>query len=120
MPSKVEDWVVLIDTKNGWHDKYTTQLIRRWNKTMSKLGFSDSFGCCGHWQFCSMGVGDCYYESIDPEAKNGCHCYQRNHKNGKSKAQTEDTFSLFDTKLNEKQREEETFQVNEKGQLSFF
>lgn len=46
----------------------------------TKLGFTKSgFGACAHWNVCNMGKNDCYYASKDPEVKDYCHCYQRNH-----------------------------------------
>lgn len=44
------------------------------------LGFSkDSFGCCALHSLCQLGKDDCAIEEHDPEAKDYCHCYQRNH-----------------------------------------
>jgi hypothetical protein len=53
---------------------------------VTSLGFSKSgFGCCGHFSTCSMGKLECYYATIDPEVKDYCHCYQRNHSAPKEK-----------------------------------
>lgn len=45
----------------------------------TKTGFSRNFGCCGHWQYCNMGKGKCFYEKLDPDAMKGCSTWQRNH-----------------------------------------
>lgn len=85
----------------------------------SKLGFSDSFSCCSHWQHCLMGVDSCYYDSIDPKVKEGCHCYQRNHGDVKTPAQQEgDLFTQGDQSSSEQQ--EETYSTGADGQLSLF
>ena len=47
----------------------------------TKLGFSKAgFGCCGHHSKCNMGRQQCHYEKIDPEVKDYCAAYARNHK----------------------------------------
>lgn len=47
----------------------------------TKTGFSKAgFACCGHWQYCDLGKGSCFYSEIDPEVKNYCACYLR-HRN---------------------------------------
>lgn len=44
----------------------------------TSLGFSKSgFSCCSHFNLCEMGKGECFYQTIDPEVKNYCACYQR-------------------------------------------
>lgn len=85
---------------------------------MNKLGFSDSFSCCSHWQHCLQGIDTCYYESIDPEVKDGCHCYQRNHGIVKISVQENDLFTLGEESPSEKQKDE--FSYGENGQLSLF
>lgn len=46
----------------------------------TKIGFTKSgFGCCGHFAFCDMGKTSCFYEESDPEAKEYCAAYIRNH-----------------------------------------
>lgn len=45
----------------------------------TKTGFSRSFGCCSRFELCQMGKGQCFYETIDPEVRDGCAAYRREH-----------------------------------------
>lgn len=60
------------------------------NRTgFTKLGFSKSgFGACSQWASCSMGKFECHYAAVDPEVKEYCHCYQRNHYTPKQKVES--------------------------------
>ncbi len=50
------------------------------------FGFSKKgFSCCHLHRKCQLGRLSCVVDSIDPEAKDYCHCYQRNHSNAKPK-----------------------------------
>ncbi|KYD23171.1 hypothetical protein B4135_0994 [Caldibacillus debilis] len=40
-----------------------------------------------------MGKGRCFYEDIDPEVKEGCHAWLRNHQTKKGE---DKQLSLFD------------------------
>ena len=86
---------------------------------MNKLGFSDSFSCCSHWQHCHTGLDTCYYDSIDPGVKEGCHCYQRNHMNVTTPAQQVDVL-LTHSKNSPTDKQEEKFSYGGDGQLSLF
>lgn len=46
----------------------------------TKGGFSKGFSCCSRWKECSMGKLNCALEYTDPEAKEYCSCYKRNHE----------------------------------------
>ena len=44
------------------------------------LGFSKNhFSCCSSHKECQLGKLDCAIEDKDPEAKDYCNCYHRNH-----------------------------------------
>ena len=85
----------------------------------TSLGFSKSgFGCCGHWQTCSMGKLECHYATIDPEVKEYCHCYKRNHK-----IQSDNDITAVTTEpknLSIRVNKEESKKPNEIEQLSLF
>jgi hypothetical protein len=45
------------------------------------MGFSKSgFSCCSQWKSCNYGKNGCVLSSIDEEAAEFCHCYQRNNQ----------------------------------------
>jgi hypothetical protein len=73
----------------------------------TKTGFSKAgFAACSHFNECLMGKLSCYYEKIDPEVKEYCFCYQRNHGS--------DTTIELNTPEKQKDNNEEDMQ------LSFF
>lgn len=37
------------------------------------------FSCCGFYQYCSMGKGQCYWDAKEPDKKSRCRCYRFNH-----------------------------------------
>lgn len=45
----------------------------------TKTGFTRSFSCCGHFDYCNMGTEDCYYCETDPNVQECCHAWVRNH-----------------------------------------
>lgn len=64
---------MLINWRNG--------MTLKAKSSFTVLGFSKTgFGCCGNHFSCQLGKLDCAIEDKDPEAKNYCHCYQRNHR----------------------------------------
>lgn len=85
----------------------------------TSLGFSKSgFGCCGHWETCSMGKYECHYDTIDPEVKNYCNCYKRNHN-----LKFENVMKSVEVKQKKlfiSESEEETKKSDELEQLSLF
>jgi hypothetical protein len=81
------------------------------NSHYTVLGFSKtSFGCCGRHSICQLGILNCAIEDRDPEAKDYCICYQRNHKPTK----VIKPITRKDTKT------EFQFSQEEDGQLSMF
>lgn len=60
------------------------------NRTgFTKLGFTKAgFSACSRWASCSMGKLECHYATIDPEVKEYCRCYQRNHYTPKQEVET--------------------------------
>lgn len=56
----------------------------------TKGGFSKGFSCCSRWKECSMGKLNCALEYTDPEAKEYCSCYKRNHEYRKQKPNKSD------------------------------
>lgn len=89
----------------------------------TKIGFSKAgFACCSHYTFCDMGKSSCFYADADPEAKEYCAAYIRNH----STIAAPDV-SIVDVPINlppaEKVNQSESdILANEKsgGQLSLF
>lgn len=54
--------------------------MRKQKNGFTKIGFSRAgFAACSHYKECDMGKDPCFYENIDPEVKEYCFCYQRNH-----------------------------------------
>lgn len=37
------------------------------------------FSCCGFYQECGMGRGNCYWDDKEPSKKKRCRCYRFNH-----------------------------------------
>lgn len=92
------------------------------SKLKMKAGFSESgFGCCGHFTYCDMGKGNCFYAETDPAVKNYCAAYIRNHS---TKPLTENQEQAEESSMATVQEEVEvdkTDLVEQKsGQLSLF
>lgn len=88
----------------------------------TKTGFSKAgFSCCSFWNQCNMGKDTCYYDVNDPEVKEYCRCYIRNHAKKKedndfkqkSVVQTVETLDLFSSagsnEVNEASKDEDDF-----------
>lgn len=79
----------------------------------TKTGFSKAgFSCCGHHTYCDLGRNACYYETIDEEVKQYCHCYLRNHAKTKTLNKSVEPIENTTEKI-------ELF-TDENGQLSLF
>lgn len=81
---------------------------------LTKIGFSKHFGCCSNHSICQLGRLECVYEKIDPEVKNACACYQRNHSKNDYDHSKGDIKQSTSTEKNESE-----FHL-EGNQLSFF
>lgn len=90
----------------------------------TKLGFTKaSFSCCGHFSFCNMGKGDCFWGTLDPEAKEYCNCYQRNRRIKSANDNASAEVSLIVDRLPFNSHdivEEEENEVADMEQLSLF
>lgn len=89
------------------------QLSRSNRSGFTKFGFSkNGFSACGHFSFCSLGKGECYWSERDPEVKEYCFCYIRNHnradKSPTKEIEPEDrSFSYFtEEELTNRQNED--------------
>lgn len=64
----------------------------------TKSGFSkQGIDACGFHLKCNLGKNECYWSKIDPEVKNYCTCYKRNHvdHNSGSKGEDNPLFSIY-------------------------
>ncbi|WP_374724219.1 hypothetical protein [Calidifontibacillus erzurumensis] len=93
------------------------------NANFTKTGFSKAgFACCGHWQECQMGKLECIYAESDPEVKNYCKCYVRNHNSkpsDKNVIVTDSEIDEFLSKIDDKVIDE-ILQKSENEQLDIF
>lgn len=47
----------------------------------TKTGFTkNGFSCCSSWHMCDYGKNGCVIADRDSEAKEYCHCFQRNNQ----------------------------------------
>lgn len=89
------------------------------SKLKMKAGFSESgFGCCGHFAYCDMGKGNCFYNETDPAVKTYCAAYQRNHFKGTSSERVVDAIVPDEVEAYKEKVEELIEQ--EDGQFSLF
>lgn len=81
---------------------------------VTKTGFSKlGFSACGHFNYCNLGKGNCYYSDTkkDMEVERYCHCFMRWHDENRVSIKQDET-----TK-NEVEIVDDT---GGKGQLSLF
>lgn len=84
----------------------------------TKTGFSKTnLACCSHYAFCDMGKLKCHYDITDPEVKEYCAAYIRNHSN---KPSVESIMTSTLGKEDEEKNMIEELVEQENGQYSLF